>query len=119
MLEILDDIDRWRAEGQRVAIATVIKTVGSTPRPLGSKMAVSEQGSIAGSVSGGCIEGAVFEEAQGVLRDGEPRRVSFGISDEQAWEVGLSCGGTVEVLVEKLEDVEGLEGIERRLEEDA
>lgn len=103
MLDLLDDIDRWRADGQRVALATVIKTVGSTPRPLGSKMAVSEQGAIAGSVSGGCIEGAVFEEAQAVLRGGAPRRVSFGISDEQAWAVGLSCGGTVEVLVERLE----------------
>jgi xanthine dehydrogenase accessory factor/LAO/AO transport system kinase len=104
MLDILQDIDRWRSEGQRVALATVIRTVGSTPRPLGSKMAISEQGSIAGSVSGGCIEGAVFEEAQAVLRDGAPRRVAFGISDEQAWEVGLSCGGTVEVLVERLEE---------------
>ena len=103
MHDILPDLDRWRAEGQRVALATVIKTAGSTPRPLGSKMAVSERGQIAGSVSGGCIEGAVFEEAQAVLRDGKPRRVAFGISDEQAWTVGLSCGGTVEVLVERIE----------------
>jgi xanthine/CO dehydrogenase XdhC/CoxF family maturation factor len=103
MHDILPDLDRWRAEGQRVALATVIKTAGSTPRPLGSKMAVSEQGQIVGSVSGGCIEGAVFEEAQAVLRDGKPRRVAFGISDEQAWTVGLSCGGTVEVLVERIE----------------
>ena len=103
MREILDDIERWRGEGQRVALATVIKTVGSTPRPLGSKMAVSEQGSIAGSVSGGCIEGAVFEEAQKTLKDGRVRRASFGFSDEQAWAVGLSCGGEVEVLIEPLE----------------
>lgn len=103
MHDILPDLDRWRAEGRRVALATVIKTGGSTPRPLGSKMAVSETGQIAGSVSGGCIEGAVFEEAQAVLRDGKPRRVAFGISDEQAWTVGLSCGGTVEVLVERLD----------------
>ena len=103
MHDILPDLDRWRAEGQRIALATVIKTAGSTPRPLGSKMAVTESGQIAGSVSGGCIEGAVFEEAQGVLRDGKPRRVAFGISDEQAWTVGLSCGGTVEVLVERLD----------------
>ena len=102
MREILDDMDRWLAEGQGVAVATVIKTVGSTPRPLGSKMAVSSKGSVAGSVSGGCIEGAVFEEAQAVLADGQARRVSFGITDEQAWEVGLSCGGEVEVLVERL-----------------
>jgi xanthine/CO dehydrogenase XdhC/CoxF family maturation factor len=103
MHDILADLDRWRAEGRRVALATVIKTGGSTPRPLGSKMAVSETGQIVGSVSGGCIEGAVFEEAQAVLRDGKPRRVAFGISDEQAWTVGLSCGGTVEVLVERLD----------------
>jgi len=106
MREILDDIERWRGEGQQVAIATVIKTVGSTPRPLGSKMAVSERGSIAGSVSGGCIEGAVFEEAQKTLADGKARRASFGFTDEQAWAVGLSCGGEVEVLIEPLEDDE-------------
>ncbi len=103
MREIVADIERWRSEGQRIAIATVIKTVGSTPRPLGSKMAVSESGSIAGSVSGGCIEGAVFDEAQQVLADGAPRRLSFGITDEQAWEVGLSCGGDIEILPERLE----------------
>ena len=91
----------WVApNGSRVE---VIRVGGSTPRPLGSKMAVSEKGQISGSVSGGCIEGAVFEEAQAVLRDGKPRRVAFGISDEQAWTVGLSCGGTVEVLVEKID----------------
>lgn len=106
MREILEDVDRWRAAGERVAIATVIKTVGSSPRPLGSKMAVSESGSMAGSVSGGCIEGAVFEEAQAVIADGAPRRVAFGITDEEAWAVGLSCGGEVEVLVERLESEE-------------
>ena len=103
MREILTDIRRWRDEGQRVAIATVIKTVGSTPRPLGSKMAVSETGSIAGSVSGGCIEGAVFDEARKTLQDGQPRRAAFGFTDEQAWAVGLSCGGEVEVLIEPLD----------------
>lgn len=102
MREILQDIDRWLANGERVAMATVIKTVGSSPRPIGSKMAVSERGSMAGSVSGGCIEGSVFEVAQAAIVDGMPRRVSFGITDEQAWEVGLSCGGEVEVLVERL-----------------
>ena len=103
MREILSDIERWRAQGEQIAIATVIRTVGSTPRPLGSKMAISEKGSVAGSVSGGCIEGAVIEEARQVLEDGKPRRASFGITDEQAWEVGLSCGGDVEVWVERLE----------------
>ncbi|MDE2691394.1 MAG: XdhC family protein [Acidobacteriota bacterium] len=103
MLDILPDVDRWRADGQRVAVATVIRTVGSSPRPLGSKMAVSDTGSIAGSVSGGCIEGAVIEEAQSVLEDGLPKRLSYGISDELAWSVGLTCGGEVEVLVERID----------------
>ncbi len=103
MREILDDIQRWRATGQRVAVATVVKTAGSSPRPLGSKMAISEQGSMAGSVSGGCVEGAVFEEAQEVLASGRAKRLSYGITDEQAWEVGLSCGGQLEVLVERLD----------------
>ena len=103
MLDILTDVDRWRADGQRVAVATVIRTVGSSPRPLGSKMAVSGDGGIAGSVSGGCIEGAVIEEAQSVLEDGLPKRLSYGISDELAWSVGLTCGGEVEVLVERID----------------
>ena len=103
MLDILSDVDRWRADGQRVAVATVIRTVGSSPRPLGSKMAVSGNGGIAGSVSGGCIEGAVIEEAQSVLEDGRPKRLSYGISDELAWSVGLTCGGEVEVLVERID----------------
>jgi xanthine/CO dehydrogenase XdhC/CoxF family maturation factor len=102
--ELIDAIDRWRAAGNRVAIATVIKTAGSTPRPIGSKMAVSADGQVAGSVSGGCIEAAVIEEARTVLEEGRPRRASFGISDEQAWSVGLSCGGDVEVYVERLDD---------------
>ncbi|MDE2979073.1 MAG: XdhC family protein [Acidobacteriota bacterium] len=103
MLDILSDVDRWRADGQRVAVATVIRTVGSSPRPLGSKMAVSDDGGIAGSVSGGCIEGAVIEEARSVLEDGRPKRLSYGISDELAWSVGLTCGGEVEVLVERID----------------
>jgi len=102
VLDILPDIDRWHAAGMKVAVATVIRTVGSSPRPLGSRMAVSEAGGIAGSVSGGCIEGAVFEEAQSVLEDGRPKRLRYGISDEQAWAVGLTCGGEVEVLVERI-----------------
>ena len=106
MYDILSDIERWQERGEKVAIATVIKTTGSTPRPLGSKMAVSESGRMAGSVSGGCIEGAVFEEAQMVLADGAPKRVSYGITDEQAWAVGLSCGGELEVLIERLEQEE-------------
>ncbi len=103
VLDILPDVDRWRADGRRVAVATVIRTVGSSPRPLGSKMAVSDAGGISGSVSGGCIEGAVIQEAQSVLENGLPKRLLYGISDEQAWSVGLTCGGEVEVLVERLD----------------
>ena len=103
MLDILPDVDRWRTDGRKVAIATVIRTALSSPRPLGSKMAVSDAGGISGSVSGGCIEGAVIQEAQSVLEDGRPKRLLYGISDEQAWSVGLTCGGEVEVLVERLD----------------
>ena len=103
MREILTDVERWREEGETVAIATVIRVTGSTPRPIGTKMAISAGGSIAGSVSGGCIEGAVFEEAQSVLETGEPKRLRYGITDEEAWAVGLSCGGEIEVLVERLD----------------
>lgn len=103
MREILEDIERWRQNGQKVALATVVKTAGPSPRPIGSKMAIAENGSMAGSVSGGCVEGAVFEEAQSVLENGRPKRLSYGITDEQAWAVGLSCGGELEVLVELLD----------------
>lgn len=103
MQEVLTDIRRWLGEGQRVALATVVKTAGSSPRPLGSKMAISEKGSMVGSVSGGCVEGAVFEEAQSVLETGLPKRLSYGITDEEAWAVGLSCGGELEVLLERID----------------
>jgi xanthine/CO dehydrogenase XdhC/CoxF family maturation factor len=103
MQDVMADIRRWLGEGQRVTLATVVKTAGSSPRPLGSKMAISEEGSIVGSVSGGCVEGAVFEEAQSVLATGEPKRISYGITDEEAWAVGLSCGGELEVLLERID----------------
>lgn len=93
----------WMAEGRKVALATVIATWGSSPRPVGSVMAVTGDGAMVGSVSGGCIEGAVVHEAQKVLEDGEPRLLSFGVSDEMAWEVGLACGGKVQVYVEAVE----------------
>ena len=102
MRDVMEALQRWRAEGQDVALATLIKASGSAPRPLGSKLAISSGGSMTGSVSGGCVEGAVFEEAQEVLANGKPKRLLYGITDEEAWSVGLTCGGEIEVLVEKV-----------------
>jgi len=102
MKELFNDIDRWIANGNRVAIATVVTVEGSAPRPVGAAMAVSSGGELAGSVSGGCVETAVFEEAQQVLATGVPKRLRYGITDEMAWDVGLACGGTIEVFVEPL-----------------
>ena len=102
MHEYLADIERWMAAGKHVAMATVVKAWGSSPRPLGSKMLISSSGDVVGSVSGGCVEGAVVEEAQGVLKSGRPKLVAYGVSDDQAWAVGLSCGGEIEVFIEQL-----------------
>ena len=96
--------DRWRREGRGVAIATVIATWGSSPRPVGSQLVLDEEGRFAGSVSGGCIEGAVIAQGIEAIRDGEHRVLDFGVSNEQAWEVGLTCGGKLQVYVEPLED---------------
>jgi len=102
MREILGDLRRWRARGdERVVIATLVAARGSAPRPVGSKLAVSERGELAGSVSGGCVESEVYEEAQAALAGGEPNLLSYGISDEQAWSVGLPCGGEIDVFVER------------------
>jgi xanthine/CO dehydrogenase XdhC/CoxF family maturation factor len=101
--DILRDVERWRANGEKVAVATVVATRRSAPRPVGAKLAVSESGELAGSVSGGCVEGDVFEHAREVLRTGEPKLVSYGIADEEAWSVGLPCGGEIDVFVEPLE----------------
>ncbi|NDG47621.1 MAG: XdhC family protein [Rhodospirillales bacterium] len=92
----------WRAQGERVAIATVVETWGSSPRPAGSRFIVSDAGHMAGSVSGGCIEGAVAEAAAATMQSGQPQLLDFGISDEAAWEVGLACGGKLKVFLEKL-----------------
>jgi xanthine/CO dehydrogenase XdhC/CoxF family maturation factor len=100
---ILNQAALWRDAGQSVALAHVIATWGSAPRPVGSLMAISSTGAMAGSVSGGCVEGAVAMEAGKVLADGEPRFLSFGISNEMAWEVGLACGGKLEIYVEPIQ----------------
>ncbi|MBA3414715.1 MAG: XdhC family protein [Chloroflexia bacterium] len=100
MKDVLPEIEAWRASGKGVAVATVVKVEGSAPRPVGAALAVSDAGDLAGSVSGGCVETAVFEEAQGVLRTGTPKLLRYGITDEMAWDVGLACGGTIEVFVE-------------------
>ena len=104
MKEVLDDIERWRAGGHRVAVARVVALEGSAPRDPGATMAVSETGEVAGSVSGGCVEGAVVNEALAILR-GEHERgvVSFGYSDDEAFAVGLTCGGTIHLFVEPLD----------------
>lgn len=104
MRDVIEDVDRWRANGEKVAIATVVSTWGSAPRCAGAKMAVSAGGGVSGSVSGGCIEGAVAAEAQAVLQDRRPRLLHFGVADETAWAVGLACGGKVEVFVAPLDD---------------
>ena len=104
MREILDDIDRWRANGKKVAVARVVKIEGSGPRDPGAAMAVNEDGEVAGSVSGGCVEGAVVSEALAVLAEHSPgRMVSFGYSDDEAFAVGLTCGGTIRLFIEPLE----------------
>jgi xanthine dehydrogenase accessory factor len=92
----------WHQAGEIVAIATVTETWGSSPRPAGSRMAVTKSGRIAGSVSGGCIEGAVAEIANEVMQTGKPQLLDFGVTNERAWEVGLACGGKVKVFVEPL-----------------
>ncbi len=101
--DVLERAAEWRAAGKGVALATVVTTWGSSPRPVGSQLAIDEAGNMHGSVSGGCIEGAVIHEARQVIEDGKPRLLDFGVSDEMAWEVGLACGGKVEVWVEKVD----------------
>ncbi len=111
MLEPLNSFDidpisqalAWRNSGKGVALATVISTWGSSPRPVGSQLAINDIGAMMGSVSGGCIEGAVVHEALEVIASGEPRLLEFGITNERAWEVGLSCGGKIRVFVECVE----------------
>src|SRR5712691_2092536 len=101
MRELLPDLERWRAQGERVALARVVATRRSAPRPVGSKLAISEGGELAGSVSGGCVENEVYEAAREVLRGGEPQLLTYGISDDLALSVGLPCGGEIDVWVDE------------------
>ena len=103
MKELLDDIERWQADGHKVALARVVALSGSGPRDPGAAMAVNDVGDVAGSVSGGCVEGAVVSEALEVLASGRPRLCTFGYSDDEAFSVGLTCGGTVRVFVEPMD----------------
>jgi xanthine/CO dehydrogenase XdhC/CoxF family maturation factor len=100
--DVLSLAASWRAAGEQVALATVTQTWGSSPRPAGSQLAVTLSGKMAGSVSGGCIEGAVADAARQTIQTGVPQLLDFGITDERAWEVGLACGGKLKVFVEKL-----------------
>ena len=103
MGEVLTQADDWAASGQRVALATVVATRKSAPLPPGSKMAINESGDVVGAVSGGCVEGAVVEVAEEIIGGAEPRLLHFGIADSEAWEVGLPCGGEIDVYVERYE----------------
>lgn len=103
MKEIVNEVERWRARGEQVAIATVVATRLSAPRPVGSKFAVSESGEICGSVSGGCVESEIVEEAREVLETGMPKLLTYGISDDEAFGVGLPCGGEIDVFVERFD----------------
>ena len=100
--DILREAEAWRRAGKGVALATVVETWGSAPRPVGSHLVIDEEGNFLGSVSGGCVEGAVITEAADVIEDGKPRTLEFGVADETAWRVGLSCGGRIKVYVERL-----------------
>jgi xanthine/CO dehydrogenase XdhC/CoxF family maturation factor len=102
-LDVLATAESWKKAGRGVAIATVVETWGSAPRPVGSHLVVDEEGNFEGSVSGGCVEGAVVAEAGDVIADGKARMLEFGVADETAWRVGLSCGGRIKVYVEKLD----------------
>jgi xanthine/CO dehydrogenase XdhC/CoxF family maturation factor len=99
---VLEQAAQWLAEGRKVALATVIETWGSAPQPVGSQLAIDAEGNFVGSVSGGCVEGAVVTEAQDAITSGKPKVLAFGVADETAWEVGLACGGKIRVYVEPI-----------------
>ena len=106
MKDLLDHIKDWLSGGRQLAMATVIKTWGSSPRPVGAGMIVTSDGKVAGSVSGGCVEGAVIESAFDVLKSGKPARLHFGVADDEAWGVGLACGGEIEIFVREFGEEE-------------
>jgi xanthine dehydrogenase accessory factor len=101
--DVIEQVDAWLARGDRVALATVVGVRRSAPRPPGAKMAINDRGEVFGAVSGGCVEGAVVQEAEAVLAGGEPRLRSYGFADDEAWDVGLPCGGEIDVWVERFE----------------
>ena len=101
--DVLATAESWRKAGREVAIATVVETWGSAPRPVGANLVIDEEGNFLGSVSGGCVEGAVVTETLDVIDSGRPKMLEFGVADETAWKVGLSCGGTIRVFVEKVD----------------
>jgi xanthine/CO dehydrogenase XdhC/CoxF family maturation factor len=117
MREVLADIDRWRAQDEAVALATVLRTWGSAPRGAGAKMALTRSGGIAGSVSGGCVEGAVVDAGAQVLKSGQPQLLHFGVADDTAWSVGLACGGSIDVFVQLLDPI-GYEAIHTAIIDD-
>src|SRR5258708_39831729 len=102
MRDVVDAIQQWQSQGQPVALATVVQTWGSSPRQAGAKMALTPTGQMTGSVSGGCVEGAVYDEGVAALQSGTARLLHFGVADETAWEVGLACGGRIDVFVQPL-----------------
>jgi xanthine dehydrogenase accessory factor len=117
MRDILSDLDRWRVDNHPIAIATVIQTWGSSPRRAGAKMALTPDGKMSGSVSGGCVEGAVYEAGVEVLKSNHPQLLHFGVADETAWEVGLACGGSIDIFVKPL-DMTFFESLRTVLEEE-
>jgi xanthine/CO dehydrogenase XdhC/CoxF family maturation factor len=100
--DVLETAASWLRDGHKIALGTVVKTWGSSPRPTGSQIVVRDDGAFVGSVSGGCVEAAVIEEARGTMQDGKVRTLEFGVSDERAWDVGLACGGHIEIVVESI-----------------
>ena len=102
--DILKQAEAWKRAGKGVAVATVVETWGSAPRPVGSHLVIDESANFLGSVSGGCVEGTVITEAMDVIADGRPRMLEFGVADEAAWQVGLTCGGRIRIYLERVED---------------